>query len=237
MTRFTYDQFAKQYLEELLTPLGEVNISREVTGEVQQVDVWFAPTSQSKLQPQVLGLLGRFVSSICLLEPFSDSPNNTEIRNCLLKLFLIHSELHYRATSDNTLLQETELPYLWILAPSASSTLLNNLGGRLDQPHWPSGVYFLANILRTALVAINELPRTEDTIWLRILGRKQIQQQAIHDLVALPKKHPLRSNALEIISSWWMNIESQGDITDEQRELIMNLSPAYLQWREETLQE
>jgi hypothetical protein len=41
MTRTNHDQFAKQYLAELLTPLGDVEPGREVTGSVQQADVWF----------------------------------------------------------------------------------------------------------------------------------------------------------------------------------------------------
>ncbi|MBE9229746.1 hypothetical protein IQ264_30545 [Phormidium sp. LEGE 05292] len=35
MTKFVYDQFAKDYLKELLTPLGEVETSRDVPGEVR----------------------------------------------------------------------------------------------------------------------------------------------------------------------------------------------------------
>lgn len=50
MTKFPHDQFAKQYLEELLTPLGKVETSRDVPGEVRQIDdVWFAPTPQPAL--------------------------------------------------------------------------------------------------------------------------------------------------------------------------------------------
>lgn len=43
MTRFIHDQFAKDYLEELLSPYGEVQAPRRVAGEVRQIDVWFAP--------------------------------------------------------------------------------------------------------------------------------------------------------------------------------------------------
>ncbi|NEO22840.1 MAG: hypothetical protein F6K57_26945, partial [Moorea sp. SIO4A5] len=34
MTRQPHDQFAKQYLTELLTPHGQVEVSRELTTEV-----------------------------------------------------------------------------------------------------------------------------------------------------------------------------------------------------------
>jgi hypothetical protein len=36
MTRFIHDQFAKDYLEELLSSLGEVKSARVVRGEVQR---------------------------------------------------------------------------------------------------------------------------------------------------------------------------------------------------------
>lgn len=45
MTRFIHDQFAKDYLEQLLSPYGEVQAPRRVSGEMRQIDVWFAPNS------------------------------------------------------------------------------------------------------------------------------------------------------------------------------------------------
>ncbi len=43
MTRQPHDQFAKQYLEELLSPFGTVEVSREITDETRQIDVLFSP--------------------------------------------------------------------------------------------------------------------------------------------------------------------------------------------------
>ncbi|BAY16250.1 hypothetical protein NIES21_20740 [Anabaenopsis circularis NIES-21] len=47
MTRFPYDQFAKDYLQELLQPLGKVETSRKVSAEIREIDVYFAPTSSA----------------------------------------------------------------------------------------------------------------------------------------------------------------------------------------------
>jgi len=58
------------------------------------------------------------------------------------------------------------------------------------------GIYFLGDYLRTAVVAIHQLPRTEETLWLRILGKGTVQKQAISEIVALNANHPLRANAL-----------------------------------------
>ncbi|WP_338022917.1 hypothetical protein [Argonema galeatum] len=39
MTVFPYDQFAKDYLKELLSPLGEVETSRNIAGEVREIEI------------------------------------------------------------------------------------------------------------------------------------------------------------------------------------------------------
>ena len=45
MTRQSHDQFAKEYLEELLTPLGTIKKSEKVKREIQEIDVRFEPFS------------------------------------------------------------------------------------------------------------------------------------------------------------------------------------------------
>jgi hypothetical protein len=237
MTRLPHDQFAKQYLEELLAPLGEVELSREVTGEVRQVDVWFAPSPTSTASRQPLGLLGRMALSPCLLEPFRNQPSKTEIRNCMLKLFSLHSQLQRQARRNDDNLGEASLPVLWIITTSASTALLESFGAEQQLDNWHPGVYFLASALKTVVVAINQLPPTPETLWLRILGKGATQEQALAELIALPPEHPLRSNVLELISTWRVNLESKENLTEDERELIMQLSPAYLKWREDTLQE
>ena len=237
MTRQPHDQFAKQYLAELLASLGEVNVSREVSGEVRQIDVWFAPAPQPTGDRQNLGLLGKIVSSPCLLEPFRNQPSKTEIRSCILKLFSLQSELQRQARREDDAITETELPQLWILTTSASASLLDSFRFTLDLDNWCQGVYFLGEAMKTAIVAINQLPTTPDTLWLRILGKGKTQQQAIDEIIALPETNSLRTNILELVSTWRVNLQTKQDLTEEDRELIMNLTPAYVQWREETLRE
>ncbi len=47
MTRQIHDQFAKEYLEELLGSLGTIKKSKKVKSEVQEIDVWFEPASSA----------------------------------------------------------------------------------------------------------------------------------------------------------------------------------------------
>jgi len=237
MTRFPHDQFAKDYLKELLTPLGEVETSRDVAGEVREIDVWFTPAPQSPGDAQGLGLLGRFAASPSIFEPFRNAVTPSQIRSCMSKLFDVHAELERQAKREKTNVQEAALPMLWILSPTASVPLLNGFKATLNEDNWMRGVYFLGDFLKTALVAIHQLPRTSDTLWLRILGKGRVQQQAVDELAALPLENPFRSNALELLYSLRTNLEASQNLDEEDRELIMRLSPLYEQRLEEATQQ
>jgi hypothetical protein len=237
MTRQQHDQFAKQYLEELLSPLGTVEISREVTDEVRQVDIFFSPIPSPKVNPQSLGLLGRIAQSTALLEPFRNPPSKTEVRNCIIKLFSIYGDFQRKAKRENTSLAETNLPFLWVLAPSASTGLIESFGAKLDLDNWLPEVFFLPDAFKTAIVAINQLPVTNETLLCRLLGRDKVQQEAVKQLVALAPENPLRHNILELVFSWRVSVQTQEILTEDDQELIMNLTAAYQEARAEAVQE
>ncbi|MEM9538096.1 MAG: hypothetical protein AAGA60_01145 [Cyanobacteria bacterium P01_E01_bin.42] len=135
-----------------------------------------------------------------------------------------------------TILTEEELPQLWILTPSASDRLLDSFGfARKDK--WEQGIYFLPEAQKTALIAINRLSETPETLWLRILGKGKLQERAILELIALKRENPLRIHALEQVAIWRVNLQMQANPTTEQQELMMALPPAYLQWREEAVRQ
>ena len=72
---------------------------------------------------------------------------------------------------------------------------------------------------------------------MRILGKGRVQQEAIDELEALPVQNPFRSNALELLYSLRTNLEASQNLDEEDRELIMQLSPLYLQRLEEVTQQ
>ena len=91
MTQFPFDQLSKQYLQDLLEPLGTVQRNLEVPGEAKFVDLWFSPAPNASLQPD-LGLLSRIAATPCLLEPFRNAPKRQEVRTCLLKLLWLQED-------------------------------------------------------------------------------------------------------------------------------------------------
>jgi hypothetical protein len=159
-----------------------------------------------------------------------------EIRSCLGKLFDVHAEYERVATRDNTRIAEADLPQLWILSPTVSDAMLAGFGATSEPENWVSGVYFLNVSLKAAIVAIHQLPRTPETLWLRVLGKGNVQKQAVAELRELPSDNLFRLNALELLYNLRTILEVRQDIDREDRELIMELSPLYLQRLEDATQ-
>ena len=237
MTRFPHDQFAKDYLKELLTPLGEVESSRNIAGEVREIDVWFIPNSTPQINAQVLGILGQFAATPAIFEPFRNAITPSQIRSCMGKLFDVHADLERQTKRENTRSNEAELPKLWILSPTASIALLDGFRALPDENNWLPGIYFLGDCLKTAIVAIHQLPRTNETLWLRVLGKGTVQKQAINELAQLPESNPFRANALELLYNLRLNLEANRDLAPEDRELIMELAPLYRQQMDAAVQQ
>jgi hypothetical protein len=246
MTRIKHDQYAKQFLAGLLEQIGEVGTNREITGEPLHADLYFVPQNNvPKVKIKTLGLLGQMENSgACLLEPFRGQPTNTEIRTCLQKLFTLHNQLQRkqskRAKQDDSQpksIEEDELPNLWILATTASDRLLSDFGAILKEPHWYKGIYFCSKALKTTIISINRLPITPKTLFIRLLGKGKTQQQAIDEILAFPKDDIIRNEVEELLSIWRISIESKDEKTEDEEELLMNLSPVYQQWREKNLQQ
>ena len=236
MTRFIHDKFAKDYLEELLKDYGEVKASEKVSGEIKEIDVLFTPAKQQTSKLQILGLLGRLAENPAIIEPYRNPASSDEICDCILKLLEVKASLRREAKANKIKLQESEIPKLWILTPTISETRLSSFG-TIQKESWLSGVHFLADALRTAIVAIHQLPQTPETLWLRLLGRGSVQSQAIIELQALPLDHPYQKATLELVYNLRENLRVNQELETDDRELIMRLEPLYQRNREQAKEE
>lgn len=236
MTRIYHDQFAKQCLAGFLAPFGTTEISREITSEVRQVDVWFEPHGGKLTVEAGLGALGRMAQMPCLLEAFRNRVQADHVLGCQSKLNAARLELMRRAESQNLPLAQSARPRLWVLSPSVSQSVLQGFGAQ-ETSNWYPGIFFLPNHQRTALVSIRQLPVNLETLWLRLLGRDRVQEAAIAELIALPSDHPFRSHALEQLANLRITIQTRQNLTNDERGLIMTLSPVYERWQTETLQQ
>jgi hypothetical protein len=233
VTQFPHDQFAKEFLEELLSPLGTVETGKDVPAEVREIDVFFQPTAVNSEYVQTLGLLGKMAGTVALIEPFRNAVNPEGIFSCVSKLLDKRGEALRKASRDQQRLDSNQLPFLWILTPTASENLLNSFGfvRPVESENWERGVYFLPDAWRVGLVAIHQLPKVPETMWLRVLGKGKVQQEAIAELTALPVDNPLRANALELLYNLQANLQanlaSNTEVSQEDRELVMAIAPLF----------
>ncbi|MBD2594449.1 DUF4351 domain-containing protein [Nostoc spongiaeforme FACHB-130] len=236
MTRFIHDQFSKDYLEELLKPFGTVQAPSRVAAEVKEIDVLFTPITNQTANLATLGILGRMATTPAIFEPFRNPASIDEIGDCISKLLEIKSAIQREAKRNKSKIPDTEIPQLWILTPTASKNIISGYGGQLKSD-WGDGIYFLPKYFRTAIVAIHQLPSTPETLWLRILGRGKVQQQAIDELVTLPTTYPFKRVTLELLYSLQQNLRINQNIETDDRELVMRLAPLYQEDRERARQE
>jgi Domain of unknown function (DUF4351) len=234
MTKNPFDQFSKQFLEEFLSPFGVVHTNFEVLGEPQYVDVYFEPGDRAGIAAQEIGLLGRFARTPCLFEAFRNQPTSFEIRDCLRKLYQVHGVYQRKSRREDESLQEDDLPFLWILASSASEHLLEGFGAYSSQD-WGAGVYLLHRSSRAAIVALNQVPITEATLLLRILGKGKTQKRAVDEVVGFDREDPKRAAILKMLANWKISAEVAGPVEAEE-ELMMVLTQAYLEWEQQTEQ-
>jgi len=143
MTRFIHDQFAKDYLEELLKPYGEVQAASQVAGEIREIDVLFTPFPNQTTNVELLGLLGKLATTPAIFEPFRNPASTEEICDCLLKSLEVRGALRRAAKREQTNKTKIEIPKLWILTPTASKNIISGFS-ETTKPDSLPGIYYLA---------------------------------------------------------------------------------------------
>jgi hypothetical protein len=98
--------------------------------------------------------------------------------------------------------------------------------GASPRSDWLQGIYFLPIGLKAAIIAINKLPKTPETLWLRIFGKGVIQKQAIDEVIEFDVEEPRRSTILQLLATWKISMEASNLVEQEDRELMMTLSQA-----------
>ncbi len=167
--RHRRDQLGKDLLDLLLGRWGTLHTEVPVpAADVQRADVRFVPRGEL---PAALGLLATLGAVPCLFELFSKAPTREELLACVRKLLQWRHALRNRHPDAE--------PMCWALCASRPSVAMNALGLARSAAH-PPGVYLGAFGL--GLVVLDELPRTRDTVLLRLLGRDGTREGALDDL-------------------------------------------------------
>ena len=239
MSQFPHDDFAKAYLPELLRPLGTAIPNHPLKAESRFADLWFVRSNI--INPEdlhTLGLIATLLTRDALIEVFRNAATRIEIRASQSKLSYQEIDQINQAKRADKKLTEADLPWLWLIMPTASKRLIKTFSiVPTDHP----GVYQFPEGQRTGLIIIHQLEKTPSTLWLRILGRAGKQKKAIEELSQRPIAAPMTAMIEDLLSDYRAILEASGALTPEDEELIMNLSTVYLKqretWKQEGLEE
>jgi hypothetical protein len=222
--RNVFDQLAKRLLVQAFQQTGEVRTQVEISAETQAIDAWVQPAPDAAQTRRALGLLGRLADRTCLLEPFHEPPSPTAIRDCLLKQFAYDARERRTARAEDR--EADPLVPLWILSAGVPRTALVAFEFR-PLEGWPAGVYGAATGLEVRLVVISELPRTRETLLLRLMGASTVFEGAIEDLKALPPDAVEVMVSLPVLVSLRLTLPTDEDQTEEERKFSMDVQKIY----------
>jgi hypothetical protein len=215
--------FGSALLGELTAGNDRVMINPEVVGEADLVDVLFEPDPEKSRAS--LGLLGELLFVPAIIETLRWRPDDWMYHTCLSHWLRWKSEASggiipidatpvYEEEEDDDDYDydnppEDEDDYepepvdkiLLILMPTVTPEYLEYCGFRPSEHNIP-GVYSSAPAFCTTIVATNQLPQDESTLWLRLLGRGPMQRAAIGELLQLDANYPHRQTAINQLQQW-----------------------------------
>jgi hypothetical protein len=181
--RARLDQLGKNILHDLLGAFGAVEPGMDGASlDGEGFGLWYAADpARSALQPgQTPGLLQSLAVSSCLVELCSDAADESALHACAARRYRWQRVLEQRSG------RREPLPLLWVLSAERPEAWLKSFGFALvadgAQKHYKTA----ASGWRIRLAVIADLPRTRDTLLLRLLGSGAVRRQAARELVVLP---------------------------------------------------
>ena len=166
------------------------------------------------------------------IEIYGHAPDDDEVLACLGKLIAFR-QLRLRAHRKRSAREAPFVrPFLWILAAGRPAGVLAEIGAS-PAPGWPAGVYLAPGLLRVGIVVASELPRTRETLLVRLMAAGPLLKNAIEELGALPDDAHERAVAEQILLNLRHVIGSQPSRTPEEQEFIMTMHKTWADARRE----
>jgi hypothetical protein len=227
--RTRHDEWGKRALALWLGKLGDVVIDARVAGESRRGDVLFTERRPSPGHRRRLGTLGELARGLVLFEPFRNPSTVPEIKACVVKAVEIEAREARAARRARRPRSSVAGVGLCLITPSFSRAMVEEAGAR-RLAAGERGLYALAPMWRTIVVAVNELPRKASTLWLRLLGRGAVQRAAVEELLALGAQEPMRDATMQLLVAWQQSLPPLEEQSEDERELTMNLERVYERW-------
>jgi hypothetical protein len=227
------DQFSKNILREALSRACMAETEVEVLAATQKIDVYAVPDPARAAELFQMGLLGWLSEEPSLFEPFRNTPNLVRVRRCLRKQLTWHGELERRARTTSGVVYDEDdddpspvpFPWLVVMSPGRPETALDVYGCQAVR----KGVYEAVAGLHTRVVVLAELPRTRETLLLRLLGAGRLLREALADLGATPADAWERRVAMPLLLHF--RIASGAPAADEEDDVREDIRAWYEEYQ------
>lgn len=182
-----YDLLAKGLLEGALQGPCEVRVEEQAVADARAIDTVVVPDPQRRDELETRGVLGAIAAEFCVIEAYHDPPDVPDVDECQLKALALDARQRaaWKALPASERGPLPPRPRLWILSAGDPETL-RRAWAMVPMPDWPTGCYWTGSSLGPHVVVIRMLPRTRDTLLLRLLGAGPPLKDAYDDLRALP---------------------------------------------------
>jgi hypothetical protein len=220
-----------EFLKGVTAGNNRIMVSPEVIGEAELVDVLFEPNAEKSRTS--LGLLGKLTSVPSIIEILRWAPDAWDLRTCLRhwlawkaeanKSIIPVDQTSVNKKKKNNQLEKDKKASI-VIVPSIAPENLKGMNAKPSVIKIP-GVYDLAPVFCSTIIATSELPQNPSTLWLRVLGRGQTQRAAIMELIALDINHPHRAIALQQLQQWYQLL-LDGQMGKESKRLMQTLAIA-----------
>lgn len=233
MTRTPHDSLGKILLPVCLNPsLGFADPAHTTSSQDREIDVYFTPGTRTSVADS-LGVLEHLAQQTTLFELSSKPANIEMIEEWLGKLIEVRNNQRREGRKTTGRRQGHASAQLWGIAPTASKVVLRAFTLTPDNILGP-GIYRFPHGFPGGLVVVHQLPETDETLWLRIYGRGEVQRRAMERLEQLDSTHPLHSGSIAALARYRQQLES-GRMTQATRKFLENSERLYKQWENATI--
>ena len=233
--RERFDVQAKEALAALLADVGTVERGLEASAPAQRFDLYFRPDPEHRAERHARGLLGEMTDAESGLEVFYNTPSALQTRDCVRKLWTLERALVLEARSQGRTVREGRTR-VWVLTTGKPRRALKAFRARPSK-HWPKGVYTTARVIGLGVVVLRELPRTRETLALRILAKGATRAQACEELVHV-EPDAWERRLIEILVRWRTEIPLDPALwTEEEKDFMTTTSTAFDELKASLLKE
>jgi len=212
MTRTFYDMWGKRTWSAVVE---EDEIEAEVPVESESMRIDLVVRRRSALSAEireVVGVARPILDGVACLELFSGAPSAEDVARSRRKHLLFRGGA-----------LEAPWPWLWLLCAGRPDAVLAGAEWVPLEGH-PHGFYALRTVEPVRIVVLPELPRTSQTLFLRLMARANTLKNALDDLIALPPHAPLRRLALPMLAAFRLDLLQRGLVTqDQEQEFVMHI--------------